>query len=193
MKKLLLLPLLLMWAGGAQAQTYEKLPPKYYGTTLKTVTAYRSMTDTVKWAVHIPQADQVQVIGRIVPDWAVVNRGGFTYYMPSRYLAGFSADPQAVAAEPVQKIPRTEEYCLVLATQKFLSTKVVIAVDFGQARSYFQDNRAKDAYGNVQNFNSVIDALNYMNSLGWEFVNAYSVTMSSSNVYHYLMRRRIKP
>ena len=32
---------------------------------------------------------------------------------------------------------RTEEYCLVLATQKFMSTKVTIAIDYGQERKFF--------------------------------------------------------
>ena len=86
---------------------------------------------------------------------------------------------------------RTEEYCMVLATQKFMSTKVTIAIDYGQERKFFSDNRYKDADDKVQAFNSVVDALNFQNSQGWEFVNAYVITLGSQNVYHYLMRRHI--
>lgn len=88
-------------------------------------------------------------------------------------------------------VARTEEYCMILATQKFMSTKVTIAIDYGQERKYFADNRYKDEAGKVIAFNSVIDVLNYQNSQGWEFVNAYVITVGSQNVYHYVMKRRI--
>lgn len=42
---------------------------------------------------------------------------------------------------------RTEEYCMVLATQRFMSTKVTIG--YGQERKFFSDNRYKDAAGKV--------------------------------------------
>ena len=80
---------------------------------------------------------------------------------------------------------------MILASQKFLSTKVVISIDFGQERRLFADNRYKDAEGRVQSFNSVIDVLNYQNSQGWEFVNAYVITVGNQNVYHYVMKRHI--
>jgi hypothetical protein len=88
-------------------------------------------------------------------------------------------------------VPRTEEYCMILATQKFMSTKVTITIDFGQERKFFTDSRYKDAEGKVQAFNSVIDVLNYQNSQGWEFVNAYVITVGGQNVYHYVMKRHI--
>ena len=84
-------------------------------------------------------------------------------------------------------------YCEILGTQKFLSTKVTITVDFGQERKFFGDNRLVDADGKVQEFNSMVDAMNYMGTLGWEFEQAYVVTMGSgagaSNVYHWLLSK----
>ncbi|GAB3828628.1 hypothetical protein GCM10028821_14350 [Hymenobacter jeollabukensis] len=79
----------------------------------------------------------------------------------------------------------------MLASQKFMSTKVTIAIDYGQERKFFSDNRYKDAEGKVQSFNSIIDALNYLNAEGWEFVNAYVIMVGGQNVYHYVMRRKI--
>src|SRR5690606_23634445 len=94
--------------------------------------------------------------------------------------------------EKLSKKQAKEEYCMILATSKFLSTKVTIEVDFGQAWSFWKDKRSlKDENGKRLNFNSVIDALNYMSSEGWEFVNAYAVTVSSQNVYHYVMKRNL--
>ena len=105
-----------------------------------------------------------------------------------------SAQAQTEPAPAPSSFTRTEEYCQVLATSKLLSTKVTITVDYGQETKLFafKDTRLKDATGQVQAFNSVIDALNYMNSQGWEFVNAYAITLSGQNVYHYVMRRKAR-
>ena len=86
-------------------------------------------------------------------------------------------------------------YCELLGTQKFMSTKVTISVDFGQERKFFGDNRMVDENGNVQLFNSMVDAMNYMGSLGWEFEQAYVVTVGggagASNVYHWLLSKYV--
>ena len=88
---------------------------------------------------------------------------------------------------------QSKVYCELLGTQKFLSTKVTVSVDFGQARKFFGDNRMVDADGKVQEFNSMVDAMNYMGTLGWEFEQAYVVTVGSgagaSNVYHWLLSK----
>jgi hypothetical protein len=88
-----------------------------------------------------------------------------------------------------------EQYCMVLATSKLFSTKVTVSVDFGQETSFwrYNDGRIKDEQGKVVNFNSVIDALNFMATKGWLFVNAYAITVSGQNVYHYVMRKPIDP
>ena len=88
---------------------------------------------------------------------------------------------------------QSKVYCELLGIQKFLSTKVTVSVDFGQERKFFGDNCMVDADGKVQEFNSMVDAMNYMGTLGWEFEQAYVVTMGSgagaSNVYHWLLSK----
>ncbi len=82
-------------------------------------------------------------------------------------------------------------YCEIVGTQKLLSTKVTVSVDYGEERSFFQDTRMKDEQtGKVQSFNSMVDALNYMGNNGWEFVQAYIVTMGQQNVYHWMLRKQ---
>lgn len=111
-------------------------------------------------------------------------------------LALALATPAFAQSTPAATAPaaaRTEEYCMVLAMTKFMSTKVIISIDFGQERKLFADNRYKNDEGKVQAFNSVIDALNFMNAQGWEFVNAYAITVANQNVYHYVMKRRMTP
>ena len=85
-------------------------------------------------------------------------------------------------------IPR-EQYCMLTVTNRSFSTKVYISVDYGQETKYFglNTNRAvKDSKGRIIDFNSVVDALNYMSSQGWLFVNAYPITDGGFN---YLMRK----
>lgn len=86
-------------------------------------------------------------------------------------------------------------YCELVGQQKFLSSKVTVQVDFGQQTTLFSDNRLVDENGDVVVFNSMVDAMNYMGGLGWEFEQAYVVTMgsgsSSSNVYHWLLSKYV--
>jgi hypothetical protein len=94
--------------------------------------------------------------------------------------------------DTITKPMRTEEYCLIVGTAKFFSTKVIVSIDFGQETEFFDSKRYKDENGKVVNFNSMIDALNYMNSKGWVFINAYPISVGSGSVYHYLMKRTVK-
>lgn len=85
---------------------------------------------------------------------------------------------------------RIERYCTVLASGKFMSTKVTISVDFGEEISFWsgKDLRLKDTEGKVKNFNSVIDALNYMASEGW-VLHSTMLLGSGPYVYHYIMKK----
>ncbi len=65
-------------------------------------------------------------------------------------------------------------------------------VDFGQAASYFEDKSLRDENGNRIVFNSMVDAMNYMGRDGWEFVQAYVVTVGQQNVYHWLLKKSEK-
>ena len=87
-------------------------------------------------------------------------------------------------------------YCEILGTGSLFSTKVKIDIDYGQEVSFWnQDRRLKDENGKSVKFNSMVDALNYMGTLGWEFVQAYVVTVPSmggqQNVYHWLLKREL--
>ena len=92
---------------------------------------------------------------------------------------------------------RSQEYiyCQIVGTGKILSNKVTVEIDFGQQTKLFTDKRLRDEKGNVVVFNSMVDAMNYMGSDGWEFMQAYVVTvdtgMSKQNVYHWLLKKRM--
>ena len=84
-------------------------------------------------------------------------------------------------------------YCEIVGTSNLMQTKVKINVDYGQAVNIWKANanRLKDEEGKVIKFNSMIDALNYMGSQGWEFVQAYAVSNGNGLVYHYLLKMEI--
>lgn len=86
-------------------------------------------------------------------------------------------------------------YCELVGTSNMLGTKVRVEVDFGQEVSFFKQYEQrilKDEQGNPLKFNSMVDALNYMGSLGWEFCQAYEISSGGSHVYHWLLKRKYK-
>lgn len=90
-----------------------------------------------------------------------------------------------VNSDKVKYKNQTEQYCEITVWTFVGLDKPKISVDYGNSR--WKDINEKSDDGNILKFETVIDALNYMNSKGWTFVNAYVV----QNVYHYIMKRRI--
>lgn len=64
---------------------------------------------------------------------------------------------------------KTEEYCDMFFVEDFLSTKGTISIEFGN-ETRKPNEMLKDAQGKQMIFNSRVDALNYLNSLGWELM-----------------------
>lgn len=82
---------------------------------------------------------------------------------------------------------KVQQFCEIVAAAKFLSNKVNIAIDYGEKSSIWKDQRVKDKDGEAKDFNSVIDALNYMGKNGWKLHAAYPISTGSVLVYHYVM------
>ena len=84
------------------------------------------------------------------------------------------------------------QYIRIVGTQKFLSTQVNVDLEFGQRVRALsnKEKRVLDDNGKPVTLNSMIDALNFFDQYGYEFVTAYVITVSNQNVYHYLMRRK---
>lgn len=89
--------------------------------------------------------------------------------------------------------PQRKVYCLLLGKGKFLSEKVNVEVDFGQ--NPYSNSNLVDENGKRITFNSMVDAMNYMGKFGWEFENAYAITIGSGksarNVYHWLLSKHV--
>ena len=84
---------------------------------------------------------------------------------------------------------KVEQYCQVIASPKLLSNKVTIDIDFGEEKSFWMDTRLKTDAGKIKKFNTIIDALNYMGSLGWIFINAFPVRIGETEIYHFAFRK----
>ncbi|MBL87209.1 MAG: hypothetical protein CMO82_11185 [Winogradskyella sp.] len=107
------------------------------------------------------------------------------------FISFLSASSQTVNDIPISDIDA--EYIQILGTHKAFSRKLTISLDFGQKVKDFgsgKELQLKDENGDKLIFNSMIDALNYMSKHGFEFVQAYAISVGGQNVYHYLLRRK---
>lgn len=72
--------------------------------------------------------------------------------------------------------------------------KLTVIVNYGQKiKAFDTDTQVEGDDGKAIIFNSMVDALNYFNNHGWDFVTAYAVSNpggTSGSTYHYLMRRK---
>lgn len=106
-------------------------------------------------------------------------------------VIGLALNAQTVNGIPIKDID--VEYVQIVGTSKLFSTKLTIQIDFGQRTKFFSSGKEtilKDEDEKTLEFNSMIDALNFMSKNGFEFVNAYAITVSNQNVYHYLLRSK---
>ncbi|MEO7212433.1 hypothetical protein [Mucilaginibacter sp.] len=83
---------------------------------------------------------------------------------------------------------QTEIYCMLKVTPQLLSTKVEIKVDYGENGFIaLAGNELKDENEVVKKFTSIVDAFNYMASLGWQYVDS----SASMGEFQYIMKKLI--
>ena len=67
-------------------------------------------------------------------------------------------------------------YALLSGSPQLFSSKVKVAIDFGQSTSWLgamNESMIVDENGNEIKFNSMIDAMNYLGQFDWKFAQAY--------------------
>lgn len=98
-----------------------------------------------------------------------------------------------------------KSYCQIVGTAKGLKqNEVTVAIDFGQEDAMRKNalggsahrNRLVDESGKPLVFNSMVDAMNFMASLGWKFEAAYVISQpnpmgGTQHVYHWLLSKDI--
>ena len=99
----------------------------------------------------------------------------------------------AFCSNAQEQVPNVQPmvYCEIVGTEKFLSTKCTVMIDYGQEQKVFSDHSLVDENGKRITFNSMVEALNFMSKLGWKFEHAYVVTHSQQNVYHWLLSKTL--
>jgi len=107
----------------------------------------------------------------------------------SSYSQEMNVNNESQPEQSFQQIPKYV-YCQIVGTGRLFSRKVTIEIDFGEKMQFFGDHRLRDPNtGKLIVFNSMVDALNFMGKRGWEFAQAYVVTIQNQNVYHYLLKK----
>lgn len=85
---------------------------------------------------------------------------------------------------------RTEEYCQ-LTSRPRLNGRYVISIDYGQQQKLISENLFRDTAGKPVEFNSAIDALNWLNAQGWELMSTFVLVEDGDGVAYYVLRRRL--
>ncbi|MEY3238476.1 MAG: hypothetical protein RI883_2577 [Bacteroidota bacterium] len=84
------------------------------------------------------------------------------------------------------------KYIEMVGQSKILSMSIKIAIDYGQDFSW-KAQTVKSADGKTAAFNSIVDALNFLDANGWEYVNNYVIQSTSGEVTHrYLLKKKDK-
>jgi hypothetical protein len=111
-------------------------------------------------------------------------------------LSGFCSNAQRIDGIPISEIDK--EYLQIIGVQKFLKTKWRIYVDMGQESKIrpFTTNESviTDKDGNIVDFNSMIDALNFMSKNGYEYLDSYVFFGSEqqNTIYYILKKKKIE-
>jgi hypothetical protein len=84
------------------------------------------------------------------------------------------------------------KYVELVGQAKLLSlTKIKVFVDYGQDFSWKQQ-AIKNTEGKNAAFNSMIDALNFMDANGWEYVSNYLINNNGELTYKFLLHKKEK-
>ncbi len=101
-----------------------------------------------------------------------------------------NAYSQTVGGIPLDSL--TSPYIMIVGTGKFLQAGVNVDIDWGQETKFFSSKKEYDLVdekGKRIDFNSMIDAMNFLHKFGYRFKDAYAITINSSNVYHWIMEK----
>lgn len=81
------------------------------------------------------------------------------------------------------------KYVELVGRSKLNPTKIKVIVDYGQPFS-FRSQAIRGINGEKTAFNSMIDALNFMEANGWEFVSNYVIYSDTEVTTRYILRKK---
>ena len=108
-------------------------------------------------------------------------------------IMGFIFLTFSLTSQTVDDTPLTEvagKYIEIVGES--VGKKVEIYVDYGQKYKFINSKRRlKDDKGKDIKFDSMIDALNFFDLIGYDFINAYAISHDKDAlVYHYILKKR---
>jgi len=85
----------------------------------------------------------------------------------------------------------TEQYCIVIASPQYFSSKIKLTIDFGEEPGSNYDQQTDSE--TLLTMTSVVEALNYMAKKGWQLASCYTFNDPNKGaVQHYMMRKRVR-
>lgn len=84
------------------------------------------------------------------------------------------------------------KYIDVDIQRRMLNPRVLVALDYGQERTSI-DNRSTrilDRSGRPMEFNTEMDVLNFMDSIGYEYLDTYVTVANNTSNTHYILKRK---
>ena len=103
-------------------------------------------------------------------------------------FAGFGANAQVVVND-VDINKMDIKYVELVGRAKINPTKIKVIIDYGQPFS-FKSQAIRGAEGNKAAFNSMIDALNFMDANGWSYVSNYVINDDGIITTRYILEKR---
>jgi len=116
-----------------------------------------------------------------------------TFLLALTVLFSTFAYSQTIGNKPIREI--NVDYLEIVEIQRMLSTKISIIVDYGQPTK-LMSIRAEtllDENGREKEFNSLIDALNFMSIYGYEFLSIVQNADPAMIAKAYLLKKKVKP
>lgn len=114
------------------------------------------------------------------------------FFLASFAFIGLSTNAQVIVEET--NINELDvHYVELVGRNKMGFGKIKVIVDYGQPLKVFKSQAIRSADGTKAAFNSMIDALNFMDANGWEYVDNYvkpAISEADANETHYILRKR---
>ena len=83
------------------------------------------------------------------------------------------------------------KYCSIVGyNASIFGKKIIVTVDYGQKYQFWKAQNITDANNKNIIFNSMVDALNFMEKNGWEYVNNTEYTSGNANVSNFLFKKK---
>ena len=87
---------------------------------------------------------------------------------------------------------KIDVFCDLMSRKKFLAMEEVITINYGDRDSLWIDKKIYTLISKeLKKYNSIIDALNYMGSEGWQTLRSYSASHNSYTIEHYILKKEI--